>query len=140
MIDAPLWPLFAYFVLIAVLVAALLGVSHALGGRLRTRTTNEPYESGVVPVGTARMRLSAKFYLIAVFFVIFDLEAVFIYAWAVSARETGWFGYIEISIFIGILLAALVYLARIGALDWGPQTRQMRRPARKETNAPLVAD
>lgn len=140
MTQPSLWPLVAYFVLITALIAALLWVSRALGERVRTRTTNEPFESGVVPVGSARMRISARFYLVAVFFVIFDLEAVFIYAWAVSAREVGWLGYIEVTIFIGILLAALVYLARVGALEWGPQTRKLRRPARKEGNAPLVAD
>jgi NADH-quinone oxidoreductase subunit A len=63
--------------------------------------------------------LTAKFYLVAMFFVIFDLEAVFVIAWALAARPLGWAGYIEILIFIGVLMAALVYLWRLGALDWG---------------------
>jgi NADH-quinone oxidoreductase subunit A len=74
----------------------------------------------MVSTGSARTRLDVKFYLVAMLFVIFDLEAVFIFAWSVSLREVGWQGYIEILLFIAILLAALFYLWRLGALDWGP--------------------
>ena len=70
--------------------------------------------------------VSAKFYLVAMFFVIFDLEAVFIFAWAIAARELGWAGYCEILVFIAILLAALAYLWRLGALDWSPSRRTIR--------------
>lgn len=114
-----LWPLGAYFLLVVFLVAGMLLLSHLLGERHRDLATDVPYESGIVPTGTAETRFSAKFYLVAMFFVIFDLEAVFIFAWAVAARELGWLGYGEVALFIGILLAALVYLARLGALDWG---------------------
>lgn len=114
-----LWPLGAYFLLVVFLVAGMLLLSHLLGERHRDPATDIPYESGIIPTGTAETRFSAKFYLIAMYFVIFDLEAVFIFAWAVAARELGWLGYGEIALFIGILLAALVYLARLGALDWG---------------------
>jgi len=114
-----LWPLGAYFLLVVLLVAGMLLLSHLLGERHRDPATDIPYESGIIPTGTAETRFSAKFYLVAMFFVIFDLEAVFIFAWAVAARELGWLGYGEIALFIGILLAALVYLARLGALDWG---------------------
>ncbi|RPI60299.1 MAG: NADH-quinone oxidoreductase subunit A [Planctomycetaceae bacterium] len=93
---------------------------YVLGERVRRgRATDQPYESGILPTGNARLRLTAKFYLIAMFFVIFDLEAVFIFAWVIAFRELGWAGYIEIVIFISILIAALVYLWRQGALDWG---------------------
>lgn len=114
-----LWPLGAYFLLVVLLVAGMLLLSYFLGERHRDTATDVPYESGILPTGSAETRFSAKFYLIAMFFVIFDLEAVFIFAWAVAARELGWLGYGEIALFIGILLAALVYLARLGALDWG---------------------
>jgi NADH-quinone oxidoreductase subunit A len=70
------------------------------------------------------VRLSAKFYLVAMFFVIFDLEAVFLFAWAVSVRETGWAGYAEAAVFIAVLLATLVYLSRVGALDWRQGSRR----------------
>ena len=114
-----LWPLALYFGLVLVVVGAMLGISYVLGERHKERATGEPYESGIVTTGSARVRLSAKFYLVAMFFVIFDLEAVFIFAWAIAFREVGWLGYIEILIFIGVLAAALVYLWRVGALDWG---------------------
>jgi NADH-quinone oxidoreductase subunit A len=72
------------------------------------------------------VRLSAKFYLVAMFFVIFDLEAIFIFAWAVAGRALGWAGYWEILIFSGVLMAALIYLWRLGALDWGSIQRHTR--------------
>jgi NADH-quinone oxidoreductase subunit A len=116
------WPLAVYLALCFGLIVVLLAMSHFLGQRHRDRATDELFESGIVPIGFARFRLSAKFYLIAMFFVIFDLEAVFIFAWAVAFRESGWAGYIEVLIFIFILLAALAYLWRVGALEWGPKT------------------
>jgi NADH-quinone oxidoreductase subunit A len=118
----PSWPFVVYAAAVLLLVSAMLALSWALGERHKDRARDEPYESGIVATGTARLRLSAKFYLVAMFFVIFDLEAVFVVAWAIGALELGWAGYIEIAIFIGVLLAALVYLWRLGALDWGPQT------------------
>ena len=113
-----LWPLLAYFALVVAVVGAMLAIPRFLAASRRGRYTEEPFESGVVPVGNVHVRLAVQYYPIAIFFVIFDLEAIFIFAWAVVAREVGWPGYIEILVFIGILLAALVYLWRIGALDW----------------------
>ncbi len=97
----------------------MITLSYFLGERHREKQTAEPYESGIVSTGTARVRFDIKFYLIAMFFVIFDLEAVFIFAWAVSVQENGWPGYIEMLIFIGILTAALIYIWKLGALEWG---------------------
>lgn len=114
-----LWALGVYCALVVVLVTAMLGLSYVLGQRHHDRSTDSPYESGVLSEGSARVRLSAKFYLVAMFFVIFDLEAIFILAWAVAVRETGWAGYAEVCIFIFVLLAALGYLWRVGALEWG---------------------
>jgi len=105
----------------------MIALSHVLGQRHQDRATGEPYESGIVSTGSARLRLSAKFYLVALFFVIFDLEAVFLFAWAIAFRELGWVGYVEILVFIGILVAALIYLWRLGALDWGPVDRRKQR-------------
>ena len=73
-------------------------------------------------VGNARLRFSAKFYLVAMFFVIFDVEALYLFAWSVSVRESGWVGFIEATIFITLLLVGLLYLWRIGALDWAPKS------------------
>jgi NADH-quinone oxidoreductase subunit A len=119
-----LWPLAVYLVIVFVLVVAMLGLSFVLGQRHNNRATGSPYESGIISQGSARVRLSAKFYLVAMFFVIFDLEAVFIFAWAVAVRELGWGGYAEAALFIAVLLATLVYLGRVGALDWGPGSRR----------------
>jgi NADH-quinone oxidoreductase subunit A len=113
------WPLAAYFLLVIALMGVVLLLSHLIGERHQAGAADEPFESGIVTVGLARLRLSAKFYLIAMFFVIFDVEAVFLFAWAVAFRELGWAGYIEAFIFVGVLGAALAYLWMLGALDWG---------------------
>lgn len=122
--GAALWPLAVYLAAVVILVTVMITLSYVLGERHRERQTAEPYESGIVSTGTARVRFDIKFYLIAMFFVIFDLEAVFIFAWAVSIRETGWTGYAEMMLFIGVLAAALVYLWRLGALEWGSFVRK----------------
>jgi len=118
--PAPLWSLAVYGLLVILLVTGIIGLSALLGERHRERATGEPYESGIVSTGSARVRLSVTFYLVAMCFVIFDLEAVYLFAWAVAARELGWTGYAEVLVFVGVLLAALVYLWRRGALDWSP--------------------
>ena len=118
--EASITPLLIYGGAVALLVTVMLGGSYLLGGRSSGRAKNEPFESGVLPLGYARLKLPAQFYLVAVFFVIFDLEAVFIFAWAVVAREAGWAGYIEMLVFVGILFVALIYLWRLRALDWNP--------------------
>jgi NADH-quinone oxidoreductase subunit A len=114
-----LWPLIPYLAAVLIVLGTMLGLSYILGQRHRERATGEPYESGIVSTGSARMRFDAKFYLMAMFFVIFDLEAAFIYLWAVAVKELGWTGYAEIAIFIAILFVALIYLWRLGALEWG---------------------
>lgn len=124
---------FAVFLLGVVgLIAFMLGVSSLLGSKAVGRSKNDPFESGIVPTGGARLRLSAKFYLVAMLFVIFDVEALFLFAWSVSIRESGWAGFVEASIFIAILLAGLVYLWRIGALDWAPASRRQRQAKSKQ--------
>ena len=120
-----LWPLAVYAAIVGMLVVAMLGLSYVLGQRHQDRATGSPYESGILSEGSARVRFPAKFYLVAMFFVIFDLEAVFIFAWAGAVRETGWAGYAEILLFIMVLLATLAYLWRVGALDWRQQNGRM---------------
>jgi NADH-quinone oxidoreductase subunit A len=114
------------------LVALMLGLSYVLGQRHCAPATVQPYESGMIPVDDAYLRFPAQFYLIAMFFVVFDLEVVFIYAWAIAAREAGWAGYLEMLVFVAILLAALVYLWRVGALEWGPHRRARGENGRVE--------
>lgn len=120
------WSFGIYLLVIAVLCVAMLGISYFIGARNQGRAGKEPFESGIVSVGNARLRLSSKFYLVAMFFVIFDVEALFLYAWAITVRESGWSGFIEIAIFIAVLLAGLVYIWKVGALDWAPDSRSRR--------------
>ena len=138
-----LWPLAVYFAAVAVVVIGMLGLSYLLGQRHHDRATGEPYESGIVSTGSARMRFDAKFYLNAMFFVVFDLETVFVVAWAVALHSAGWAGYLVMSIFIGVILAALIYLWRSGALDWSPIGRRSRAVAHtpdRSAAAPTCAD
>ncbi len=128
MFVAMTWPLVAYFVFVVFLVVAVLSVSYLLGQRHSEPATGEPYEGGIVSEGSARVRVSVRYYLVAMFFVVFDLEAVFLFAWAGAARELGWAGYCEVVVFVGVLVAALVYLWRVGALDWA------REPARSKVS------
>lgn len=121
------WALGVYVAAVLFVVVLMVGLSWLLGSRNSGRAKNEAFESGVVGVGGGHLRFSAKFYLVAMFFVLFDLEAVFLYAWAVSIRESGWAGYIEACVFIAVLLIGLVYVWRLGGLDWAPKTRAGRR-------------
>jgi NADH-quinone oxidoreductase subunit A len=112
------WTLGVYFGLVLLLVGGMLVVSYLLGQRHSEPATGIPYEGGIVPEGSAHVRFSAKFYLIAMLFVIFDIESIFLFAWAVAARPLGWPAFWDVVVFIGILVAALLYLWRVGALDW----------------------
>ena len=126
-IIAQYWAAGLFVVAVVALCAFMIGAASLLGGRSKGRSKSLPFESGVVGTGSARQRFSAKFYLVAMLFVIFDIEAVFLFAWAVSVREVGWAGFTGAAVFIFILLAGLVYDSRVGALDWAPK-RKMRDP------------
>ena len=122
--NAPeLWLLVVYACGILALVAVMIGGSYVLGQRHVARATVQPFESGILPTEDARLQFPIQFYLVAMLFVVFDLESVFIYAWAIALRPAGWNGYCAMLAFIVILLAALAYLWRIGALEWGPKRR-----------------
>ncbi|MBQ0715144.1 MAG: NADH-quinone oxidoreductase subunit A [Paraperlucidibaca sp.] len=124
--TASYWSFGIFLLGIVGMCCFMLFVPYFLGGRDWGRAKNDPFESGIVPQGGARLRVSAKFYLVAMFFVIFDVEALFLYAWAISIRDVGWLGFIEAAIFIFVLLAGLFYLWRVGALDWAPEARRKR--------------
>jgi NADH-quinone oxidoreductase subunit A len=127
-----LWPIAVYTIAVVSLAGVILAVSYLLGQRHGEPDRNLPYEGGVEPQGTAHVRLSVKYYMVAMFFVIFDVEAAFLYLWAVSARETGWMGYWEMLIFALLLAASLGYLWRVGALDWA-KVRRRAAPSRGES-------
>jgi NADH-quinone oxidoreductase subunit A len=119
------WPFIIYASAVFILIGIMIGLSYVLGERHSEKTTNEPYESGIPPTGDARLRFSSGFYIIAMFFVIFDLDAAFIMLWAVSFRELGLAGYIGILVFVGLLIVLLVYELSIGALDFGPDGKKI---------------
>ncbi len=138
LVGAAVWPAVLYAGLVVLLAAAILIVSSLLGQRSRSPDRTIPYESGIRPAGPLPRRLSVEFYQVALFFVIFDLEAVFIFAWAVNARRLGWTGYAEVAVFVALLFAGLVYLWKAGALDWGSGRRRARL-ARGEATADAPA-
>jgi NADH-quinone oxidoreductase subunit A len=121
------WAFILYFVLVLLTVLGMISMSFVLGERHRQRVTSEAYESGVKPTGSTGIRLAVKFYLVALFFVIFDVESIFIFAWAIAFRQLGWRGYAEMVIFISVIVVMLVYLWRTGALDWGAHRYQRSR-------------
>lgn len=118
------WAIIAFVIGVTFLCVFMLTVPLLLGGKSWGRAKQEQFESGVVGAGGARIRLSAKFYLVAIFFVVFDLEALYLYAWATSVREVGWFGFTTVVIFVVDLLIALVYAISVGALNWAPTDRR----------------
>ena len=129
--NFPIWPLLLYAVLVIVLLAAILSLSYILGQRHRERATDLPYEGGIKQTGSARLRFSAQFYLVAMLFVIFDVEAVFIMLWALGFYELGWPGYLGVTIFIAQLVIVLIYEWGIGALDFGPDGLKILKAYRK---------
>ncbi|MFT5321257.1 MAG: NADH-quinone oxidoreductase subunit A [Pseudohongiellaceae bacterium] len=124
-LNIDLFPLIVYSIISVGLIAGFIVISSLLGQKRNDHATHDVYESGVLPVGSPNIKISVPFYLTAILFIIFDLEAVFLFAWAISIREAGWVGFIEVFIFISILVAGLVYLYRSGALEWRT-SRQIR--------------
>lgn len=125
-----------YGAIVLSLVGLILGLSYVLGQRHKERATGEPYEGGIVSAGGARIRFSSQFYLVAMLFVIFDVEVVFILAWAIAFRELGWYGYAGVAVFVLMLVVVLIYEWRNGALDFGPDGnkilaayKKMQKPA-----------
>ncbi|MEE8657813.1 NADH-quinone oxidoreductase subunit A [Acetobacteraceae bacterium EV16G] len=134
--------LLIYIAFTVVFLCIVVALSAAIGprrvGAARGRSMSLPYESGIMETGSARLRLPAQYYLLAVFFVIFDVEGVFIYVWATVTRQMGWPAFITIVSFIVFLTLALVYLWRSGALEWGPKLRRAKVRLPQNTPAELV--
>lgn len=131
---AELWPLGVYFLSVVVLVLLMLGISWLLNAKPQRPDSidrNAPYESGIVSLGYGRFRISVHFYMVAMLFVLFDLEVVYIIAWAIAWDSVGWAGYWGLLVFAGILTVGLAYEWRMGALNWAPPAREIppiRRP------------
>ena len=110
------------------LAAGLLTVSYLLGRRVRNRVKDTPYESGMIPTGDARQRFSVKFYLVGMLFILFDIEAIFLYPWVVVYRDLKMFGFVEMLLFIVLVLSGFFYIWKKGALDWSAE--QYTRPVK----------
>ena len=126
--SVELWPLGLYFMCVIGLIFLMLVVSWFLSHKShnpQSAARNEPYESGIVGIGFGRFRIAAHFYVVAMLFVLFDLEVVYIVAWAIAYDSVGWYGYIGLLVFVGILVVGLVYEWRMGALDWHTGGRSM---------------
>lgn len=121
------WSAVAFILAAIGLVVFMLVVPRLLGGRSQGSQKEEIFEAGVVGAGNARIRLSAKFYLVAIFFVIFDLEALYLYAYAVSVREAGWLGFAAATVFITILIIGLIYELSLGAMNWAPADKRRKK-------------
>lgn len=121
------WAVAAFVLVTFGLLLFMVGAASVLGGHAWGHNKGTPFEAGIIGAGSAHIRFDAKFYLVAMLFVIFDIEALYLYGWAVSLREVGWQGLIGAAIFIFILLAGLIYDVRMGALEWAPVSRRKRR-------------
>ncbi len=119
--------LLVYAVLVAVVMAVLLFLASFLGEKRDSSDKSMPYESGIIPTGTARLRFPVPFYLVAIFFLIFDVEGAFIFSYAVSCEALGWSGWLQIAFFIVMLLLGLVYIWNKGGLEWGPLGKKASR-------------
>jgi NADH-quinone oxidoreductase subunit A len=131
------FPVLVQAILAMVLAAGLLTVSRLLGKRVRNRVKDMPYESGIVPTGDARQRFSVKFYLVAMLFILFDIEAIFLYPWVVVYREFRMVAFFEMLVFVILILSGFFYIWKKGALDWAATSAGTAGDAdRRENQAP----
>jgi NADH-quinone oxidoreductase subunit A len=119
--ETPLTPYLPIAVVLALaggMAAVIPVLAGILGPRSMSTTKSEAFEGGNAPMGSARQRFAVKFYVVALLFIVFDVEAVFLYPWAVNFKALGWFGYATMAVFASTLVAALAYIWKKGALDW----------------------
>jgi len=121
------FPVLVQGLLAMALAAGLLTVSYLLGKRVRNRVKDMPYESGIVPTCDARQRFSVKFYLVGMLFILFDIEAIFLYPWVVVYRELKMFAFVEMLIFVALILSGFFYIWKKGALDWSGADQSSRK-------------
>src|SRR5271154_170803 len=112
------FPVLVQIAIAVVVAAALVAITFLLGKHVKNRVKDTPYESGIAPTGSARERFSVKFYLVAIVFILFDIEAVFLYPWAVVYRELKMFAFVEMLLFIAVVVCGFFYVWKKGALDW----------------------
>ncbi len=122
--EPGIFSLTIFGIIVMGIIGFLLFLTAWLGEKKDSVEKLRPYESGIIPTGTARLRYPIPFYLVAIFFLIFDVEGAFIFSWAIACRELGWSGWMQISFFIFVLILGLVYIWRKGGLEWGPSTKR----------------
>jgi len=118
------WPVLLQALIAMAVATAMIGISYLLGHKVRNRVKDMPYECGIAPTGSARERFSVKFYLVGMLFILFDIEAIFLYPWAVVYRELRMFAFFEMLIFIALVLAGFFYIWKKGALDWSGEPKR----------------
>lgn len=133
------FPLLVQALLGTVIAIALVGGSYFLGKKLKNKVKDSPYECGMVPIGTAKERFSVKFYLVAMLFILFDVEAVFLYPWVVVFRQLRMVALVEMGIFVALILSGFFYIWKKGVLDWSraasPRTAARRATLLEEAGA-----
>ncbi|HXM43424.1 MAG TPA: NADH-quinone oxidoreductase subunit A [Bryobacteraceae bacterium] len=120
------WPVLLQAIIAMAVATGMIGISYILGKKIRNRVKDMPYECGITPTGSARERFSVKFYLVGMLFILFDIEAIFLYPWAVVYRELKMFAFFEMLLFIALVLAGFFYIWKKGALDWSGAGRPPR--------------
>lgn len=125
------FPVLIQVVIALAIAAGLIAASALLGKRAKSPLKDTPYESGMAPTGSARERFSVKFYLVAMVFILFDIEAIFLYPWAVVYRDLKMFGFVEMLIFIVLVLVGFFYVWKKGALDWSKEETSLRHIHKK---------
>ncbi len=115
------FPVLLQVIIAAVIALGLIGVSALLGKRAKSPQKDTPYESGMAPTGSARERFSVKFYMVAMVFILFDIEAIFLYPWAVVYRQLKLFGFFEMLLFVALVLIGFFYVWKKGGLDWAKE-------------------
>ena len=118
--EPSVFALTVYTILVLAVIASQLFLASWLGERKPSIEKSRPYECGVIPTGSARFRYPVPFYLVAIFFLLFDVEGVYIFSWAVGYKDLGWAGWIQMAFFILVLLFGLIYIWMRGGLDWRP--------------------
>jgi len=134
------FPVLVQIVLAAVIAGALVSLSYFLGKRVKDVVKDTPYECGISPTGTARERFSVKFYLVGIVFILFDIEAVFLYPWAVVYRQLKFFGFVEMLLFIVLVLSGFFYIWKKGALDWSLEVPTKEPPIAARQEIAAVGD
>jgi NADH-quinone oxidoreductase subunit A len=134
------FPILVQFLIAIVIAGGMLATSAILGHRVRSRAKDMPYECGIAPEGSTRERFSVKFYLVAMIFILFDIETVFLYPWAVVYRELKLFGFVEMLIFVVLILSGFYYIWKKGALSWSVEEHPQTAGRPVATSAPAAGE